>query len=119
MLETCQRHFGKELDESEAIDWAKFLGTMPIGLLRAAFDQWNRTGLYFPKMAQIAELVGKGKQQATVEFRACEKNGCIDGWVRTFAGRTVGSSVNAGKPVDQKIGAAMRCQCWKEWAGQA
>jgi hypothetical protein len=118
-LEGASKHFTRELTEQELKDWAEFMALLPIGLLRSAFTEWNRTGLYFPKMAQIGELVEGFKTKATTDFRACEQDGCIDGWVRIFAGQTAGTKECGPKPIDPKLGAVKRCQCFWEWAGRA
>ena len=109
LLETCQRHFSKELDDLEAKDWANFLSAMPIGLLRQAFEKWNRSNEYFPKIKHISDLVSQFKVKSTTKFQSC--GDCQDGWVKIYNGKT-----EAGHDID-KFGAMVRCQCWSRWAG--
>lgn len=117
-LKTCQAVFGKELTEDEVRQWREFLEPIPSWLVAKAFLEHAKVGRFFPKPAEILALIEAHKGQNRVEFEACEKNGCIDGWVRVFEGLTVGSTVTPPKPVDPKIGAVIRCQCWHEWSGR-
>jgi hypothetical protein len=117
-LKTCQAVFGKELTEDEVRQWREFLDSVPSWLVTKAFLEWAKKGKFFPKPAEILELIEASKGQNRVEFRACETNGCMDGWVRVFTGNTVGTNVTRPKPVDSKIGAVVRCKCWLEWTGR-
>lgn len=117
-LKTCQAVFGKELAEDEVRQWREFLGPVPSWLVTKAFLEWAKKGKFFPKPAEILELVESHKGYNREKFRACEKDGCIDGWVRVFTGMTIGSSETPPKSVDRKIGAVVRCKCWEEWLGQ-
>jgi hypothetical protein len=65
-----------------------------------------------PKPSNIVELIAAWKlSSGDDKFRPCDK--CDSGWVRVFEGLTDG-----GRTVDPKVGAAVRCECLKNWIKQ-
>lgn len=83
-----------------------FLDPVPVKYLRDAFDNWNRNGRYFPKPKDIADLVEVYKISAKGRHKACGQNGCMEGWIRVFQGRT-----ERGHDIDPVIGAVVKCGC--------
>jgi hypothetical protein len=103
--------FNRELTEADYDVWDKLLAPYPEAAIDYAFDNWGRNGKFFPRPSSILELIGAWKlSNQSVEFKPCGLNGCEEGWVRVFEGRTDG-----GHTVDPKTGAVKRCQCFIDW----
>lgn len=111
LLKTCQAMFSKDLTEEETAFWANLLQSIEVEALRFAFDNWNRSGRFFPKPAEILELVeafNLSKRKIEGEFRPCGH--CDNGWIYVYTGRTA-----AGNPIDAEFGGVRRCQCWLDY----
>jgi hypothetical protein len=68
---------------------------------------------FFPKLEQINSRIPSGLKLIGVADANCTK--CEgSGWERIFTGLTVGAEGRPGKPVDPKLGAVLRCRCWKK-----
>lgn len=100
--------FNRELTEADYDLWQKVLAPYPAKGIEYAFDNWGRNGKAFPKPSNILELVSAWSLSNKPEFRACGQ--CEDGWIRVYEGLTDG-----GKPIDPKVGAVKRCQCFVDW----
>ena len=111
LLKTCQALFAKDLTDEETDFWAKLLQPIDVPALRFAFDNWNRSGQFFPKPADILEQVkafNMSIRKVDGQFRPC--GSCENGWIYVYEGLTP-----AQNPVDPKIGAVRRCQCWNDY----
>ena len=105
--------FTRTLDASEIEVWKKFLEAEPPSAVTYAFENWQRNGRYFPRPHDILELIAVFKTDNQIQKRFIPCGKCDEGWVRVSQGRTAG-----GNPVDPKVGAVMRCQCFTTWATQ-
>jgi len=60
-LENCLTRtgllFSRSLTVEEAQVWKDFLSSYPSSAIEYAFENWQRNGHYFPKPAQILELI--------------------------------------------------------------
>lgn len=100
--------FNKELTELDYEAWEKLLTPYPLKGIDYAFENWQRNGKIWPKPVNIIELIAAWSLSNKVEFHSCGQ--CDHGWVRIYQGSTHG-----GKPIDPKVGAVKRCQCFIDW----
>ncbi len=128
--ETAQS-YRKELDESQFKAWDQVLAPFNFAQISGAIALWRADatvedtgwvrGARMPQPAEIKSVIERMKrvesQKTQNHFVPCRKNGCEDGWIREFTGVTKGTvSKPEGNPVDPKLGAVRRCECFKEWA---
>jgi hypothetical protein len=115
LLEQTAQAFSKKLTplEAEAIlqSWTRLQRRFG----RSAFESGLKCAIaelrFFPKLQELESRIPRVKLVGTVDpnCKVCEGTG----WERFFGGLTVGNP-DTGKrnPVDPKIGAVRRCQCW-------
>lgn len=101
--------------KTEAVDyWDQQLCHYPSEAIEYAFSKWEKVGKVFPKPGHIHDLIAEWSQTDKANllppYQPCGQNGCYEGWLVMYAGRTVG-----GHPIDQKTGAMKRCECWHQW----
>lgn len=133
------KSFNRQANDAEFDAWMDVLGRFSVGDIDAAIRRWRcntrleeftgrPAGARMPAPVEISLEIAAFDRKTSEKFRACQKNGCMNGWVKIFAGNLKGSEKlsdgamtwvpesNEPTKVDPKIGAAVRCQCWKEWA---
>lgn len=94
-----------ELTEAEIEHWHRYLEPYHISAIEWAFENWRRSGSFFPVYSDILDLIGAWEPPAERKTpKYCGE--CESGWIRVFEGTTAG-----GSPVDPKFGAMKRCQC--------
>lgn len=76
LLTSCQKLFGKQLDDEEGQFWAQFLKPFPLAEVRYAFDNWNRNAKFFPKPKDIGDLceayrLSLAEQQTPIGCHRC------------------------------------------------
>jgi hypothetical protein len=103
--------------------WESVLHDILIPELRNALRIWQADtteewdgrprGAKFPEPSDLAMIASKQKlydrsRSSTAKFVSCGQ--CQDGWIHVTRGTTAG-----GHPVDEKIGAVLRCECWNQY----
>src|ERR1035438_5188518 len=98
LMETAKL-FSKDLTSTEYKFWAGILSDFQDAAIVWSFDNWNRNAKWFPKPAEILELLHTFGASVQTKTNLCEK--CKDGWVIV--------NPNA-KPSDYKM---RRCECFE------
>lgn len=101
--------FSRTLQPEEFEAWEQALAGVDPSAVIWAFADWQKNGRFFPKPKEILDLVASYRAKNQRKFVSC--GSCEEGWIRVFTGNTAG-----GNQVDPKLGAMVRCQCFKDWA---
>jgi hypothetical protein len=121
-VKVCSQ-YNREANEDQAHAWKSVLGEYQTPVVESAICIWQSNltpawdgrpiGAMFPTPADVKAIVELEKSKQTGTFTACYQDGCEDGWIRLTVGRTVGNaSKPEGCPIDEKVGAVKRCECW-------
>lgn len=96
--------FSRTVSPEEFEIWEQCLDHQPMPAIDYAFDAWQRNGRWFPKPADILQLIAvwKDGRPDKNRFIPCGRDGCIDGWVTVTP-----------PGVDKKL---RRCECFNRWA---
>jgi hypothetical protein len=117
----------KEPNEEEFAAWENVLLSFQAADIEAAIRTWQNDaeleefsgrprGARMPMAVELkAWIQRRDRAAASTNFIPCSQ--CEDGWVRVFRGVTVRAEGywGGGKPIDSKVGAVRRCQCWHEY----
>jgi hypothetical protein len=117
--------------DGELDSWAGVLGDYSRSQLDAALRRWDGDtsieeysgkprGSRMPSPAELKRSMEDFERSASSlkagRFVPCNQDGCDEGWIRVFTGRTVGTVECGAGRVDPKGGAVRRCQCFQDWA---
>jgi len=69
LLKTSQAIFSKDLAPEEIQFWKNFLQPFGLPEIEYAFENWNRNGRYFPKPAEIKELIESYRESKRPAYR--------------------------------------------------
>ena len=94
---TTAKLFGRDVTASEYKLWTGILRDYQDNCIEWAFDTWNRNGKFFPKPAEILELIHSFGSSTENQTKLCGK--CLDGFVITNP---------EAKPSDYVM---RRCEC--------
>ena len=104
-LQQTSSIFNRELVASDYKLWGGILWEFTDAAVVWAFENWNRNGKFFPKPAEILELIHAYGSAADNQIKYCDR--CKQGWI----------IVNPeASPADYKV---VRCQCVLDAIAQA
>lgn len=96
-LQATASLFNKELEAGDLRLWDRMLYSFSDQAIVWAFEQWQRNGKFFPKPAEILELVRAYGSSAENQVQYCGH--CQEGWI----------AINPeASPADQQV---RRCEC--------
>lgn len=114
----------RKLTDGELRAWQDVLGEFSDADLDAALRRHrNNTavdeftgkvlGDLMPMPAALKKSIERFNSISTGRFRPC--NECENGWIYVYKGKTVGPDPGDPQPIDPKIGAVRRCQCFHDY----
>jgi hypothetical protein len=104
-LTTTAKLFSKDFTANEYKLWSGLLAEHSDAAVEWAFENWSHSGKFFPKPAEILELIHAFALSADNQVKLCGK--CKDGWVVTNP---------EAKPSDY---AMRRCECFEQAVASA
>jgi hypothetical protein len=117
-LDRMSQIYNVELQPGAIRVWQRAMAGQSPRLVEWAFEEYFKTGKFPAKPADIYMLIRQHQETPRhddKQFRPCGK--CEFGWIRVYEGMTVGT-VLGRRPVDPKVGAVKRCDCFLQWAAQ-
>ena len=117
----------RKLTDGELRAWQDVLGEFSDSDIDAALRRHRHNtevddftgkvlGDLMPMPAALKLSIEKFNSVETGKFRSCGK--CQEGWIYVYKGLTVGPNPGDPQPIDPKVGAVRRCQCFHEYCAR-
>ena len=124
LLQRTANVLGREVQPDEAEVWVGVLSPCSLQALEYAFEHISRNSKFWPRPADVLEVVDAFHQSAmhAEDWTTCGH--CTEGWRRVYQGRTSRKYYDSGKKafvndprggnlVDRQLGAVLRCTCFR------